>query len=90
MGMAMSEFDVEAFVAKMEGLGLNLTAVTLPDGRYRVNRWRTMNAVAHTLQIQNLWSAQIGSDPTRIEKLAAHLLQTTAARAPSHAQKGRR
>ncbi len=85
----MAEFDVEAFVAKMERFGLKMTAVTLADGRYRVNRWRTMDAVAHTLQIQNLWSAQIGGDLTRIEKLAAHLLLTTAAKPPSYAQKGR-
>lgn len=89
VGMGMSEFDVEAFVAEMEGFGLKMTAVTLPDGRYRVNRWRTMDAVAHGLQIKNLWSARIGSDPARVEKLATHLLVTTAARPPISAQKGR-
>jgi len=88
--MGIGEFDVEALVAKMEGLGLRLTAVTLADGRYRINRWRSMDAVTRGAQIQALWSAQIGGDPGRSEKLAAHLLETTAARPPSHAQKGRR
>jgi hypothetical protein len=52
----MLEFDIEAFVAKMDRMGLKLTAVPLADGKYRLNRWRTMDALAHTQQIQDLWA----------------------------------
>jgi hypothetical protein len=76
----MVEFDVEAFVAKMDRMGLKLTAVPLADGKFRVNRWRTMEAVQHSQQIQDLWASQIGDDPKRIAVLAAHLID--AARAP--------
>lgn len=76
----MVEFDVEAFVAKMDRMGLKLTAVPLADGKFRVNRWRTMEAVRHTQQIQDLWASQIGEDQKRIAMLAAHL--TDAAGAP--------
>jgi hypothetical protein len=69
----MLEFDVEAFVAKMDRMGLKLTAVPLADGRFRVNRWRTMKAVEHSQQIQDLWASQIGDDQKRIDMLAAHL-----------------
>jgi hypothetical protein len=44
----MLEFDVEGFVAKMDRMGLKLTAVPLADGRFRLNRWRTMQASEHT------------------------------------------
>ena len=40
----MFEFDIETFVAKMDRMGLKLTAVPLADGKYRLNRWRTMQA----------------------------------------------
>jgi hypothetical protein len=73
--MEMQEFDVEGFVAKMDRMGLKLTAVPLADGKYRVNRWRMMQAVEHTKQIQDLWTSQIGGNQARIDQLAAHLSQ---------------
>jgi hypothetical protein len=82
----MIEFDVVAFVAKMDRMGLKLTAVPLADGKFRVNRWRTMEAVQHTQQIQDLWASQIGNDQKRIAMLAAHLANAAEAppkRAPS-------
>jgi hypothetical protein len=77
----MLEFDVEGFVAKMDRMGLKLTAVPLADGRFRLNRWRTMQAFEH------LWSSQIGTNQNRIDLVAAHLVQATAAnpRRPSFA-----
>jgi hypothetical protein len=75
----MVEFDVEAFVAKMDRMGLKLTAVPLADGKYRLNRWRTMDALAHTQQIQDLWASQVGDNQKRIDQLAAHLAQAAAA-----------
>ena len=71
----MAEFDVEEFVAKMDRLGLKLTAVPLADGKYRVNRWRMSEAVENAEQIQNLWTSQIGDNQSRIDQLAAHLSQ---------------
>jgi hypothetical protein len=73
--MEMLEFDVEAFVAKMDRMGLKLTAVPLADGRYRLNRWRTMDAVANSQHINDLWASQIGTDLGRIDQLTAHLAQ---------------
>ncbi len=75
----MLEFDIAAFVAKMDGMGLKLTAVPLADGKYRLNRWRTMQAFQHTQQIQDLWASQIGTNQSRIDQLAAHLAHTAAA-----------
>jgi hypothetical protein len=69
----MPEFDVEEFVAKMDRLGLKLTAVPLADGKYRVNRWRMSEAVENAEQIQDLWTSQIGDNQCRIDQLAAHL-----------------
>jgi hypothetical protein len=87
----MVEFDAEAFVTQLDGLGLKLTAVPHADGKYRVYRWRTMDAVQHRQQIQDLWAFQIGDSQSRLEILAAHLAQkrsreTTAKAedAPSH------
>ena len=71
----MSEFDVEEFVAKMEHLGLKLTAVPLADGKLRINRWRMSEAAENTEQIQNLWTSQIGDNQVRIDQLAAHLCE---------------
>jgi beta-xylosidase len=71
----MPEFDVEEFVAKMDRLGLKLTAVPLADGKYRVNRWRMSEAVENAEQIRNLWTSQIGDNQSRIDQLAAHLSQ---------------
>jgi hypothetical protein len=75
----MLEFDVEAFVAKMDRMGLKLTAVPLADGKYRLNRWRTMQAFEHDRQIQDLWASQVGDNQKRIDQLAAHLAQSAAA-----------
>jgi len=75
----MLEFDIDTFVAKMDHMGLKLTAVPLADGKYRLNRWRTMQAFQHNQQIQDLWAAQIGSNQDRIDQLAAHLAQAAAA-----------
>ena len=69
----MPEFDIEVFVAKLERLGLRLTAVPLADGRLRVNRWRMPGAAENAKQIQDLWAAQVGDDPGRMDLLAAHL-----------------
>jgi hypothetical protein len=49
----MPDFDVEAFVAKLESLGVKLTAVPLADGRMRINRWRMPHAV-DAIQIESL------------------------------------
>jgi hypothetical protein len=75
----MLEFDIEAFVSKMDRMGLKLTAVPLADGKYRLNRWRTMQAFEHTQQIQDLWASQIGNNQNRIDQLATHLAQAAAA-----------
>jgi hypothetical protein len=68
----MPDFDVEAFVAKLESLGVKLTAVPLADGRMRINRWRMPHAV-DAVQIESLWASQIGENQGRIDRLAAHL-----------------
>src|SRR6266849_5433491 len=73
----MPEFDVEAFVAKLERMGIKLTSVPLADGKVRINRWRMLNAGEHTQQIQDLWASQIGDDQARIDVLAAHLARVT-------------
>jgi hypothetical protein len=75
----MFEFDIETFVSKMDRMGLKLTAVPLADGKYRLNRWRTMQAFEHTQQIQDLWASQIGSNQNRIDQLAWHLAQIATA-----------
>jgi hypothetical protein len=69
----MPDFDVEAFIAKLDRMGMKLTVVPLADGRFRVSRWCMMNANEHTQQIQDLWTRQIGDDQERIDVLAAHL-----------------
>ena len=75
----MLEFDIDTFVAKMDRMGLKLTAVPLADGKYRLNRWRTMQAVEHSQQIKELWASQIGTNQNRIDQLASHLAQAAAA-----------
>jgi hypothetical protein len=75
----MAEFDVAAFVARLEHMGVKLTAVPLADGKLRINRWHMMHAVDHTRQIQDLWSSQIGENQTRIDLLAAYLHLRVAA-----------
>ena len=69
----MSEFDVDAFITELERLGLTLTAIRLPDGSYRVNRWRMLEAAEHTQQIEKLWVTHIGDDKSRMMLLASHL-----------------
>jgi hypothetical protein len=73
----MLEFDVEAFIAKLDGMGMKLTAVPLADGKFRVSRWCMMAANDHAQQIQDLWTRQIGDDQGRIDVLAAHLAKQT-------------
>ena len=69
----MADFDVEAFISKLDGMGMKLTAIPLADGKFRVSRWCMMNANDHAQQIQDLWTRQIGDDQARIDVLAAHL-----------------
>src|SRR3974377_130016 len=73
----MPDFDVEAFVAKLESLGVKLTAVPLADGRTRINRWRMPHAV-DAIQIESLWASQVGNNQGRIDLLAAHLAPASA------------
>lgn len=67
------DFDVEAFISKLDGMGMKLTAIPLADGKFRVSRWCMMKANENTKQIQDLWTTQIGDDQKRIDVLAAHL-----------------
>jgi len=69
----MADFDVEAFISKLDGMGMKLTAIPLADGKFRVSRWCMMKANEHAQQIQDLWTRQIGDDQERIDVLAAHL-----------------
>jgi hypothetical protein len=69
----MADFDVEAFIRKLDGMGMKLTAVPLADGKFRVSRWCMMKANEHAQQIQDLWTRQIGDDQERVDVLAAHL-----------------
>jgi hypothetical protein len=71
----MADFDVEAFISKLDRMGMKLTAIPLADGRFRVSRWCMMNANEHAEQIKELWTRQIGDDQERIDVLAAHLAQ---------------
>jgi len=69
----MPDFDVEAFITKLDCMGVKLTAVELADGKLRVNRWCMLNAVEHAHEIEDLWTTQIGNDQARIDALAAHV-----------------
>jgi hypothetical protein len=69
----MPDFDAEAFIAKLDRMGMKLTAVPLADGKLRINRWCMLNAAAHAHEIEDLWTSQIGNDRARIDVLAAHL-----------------
>jgi hypothetical protein len=73
----MADFDVEAFVTRLDGMGMKLTAIPLADGRFRVSRWCMMRANEHAEQIHELWMRQIGDDQGRIDVLAAHLAGRT-------------
>lgn len=66
-------FDVEDFITRLDGMGMMLSAVALADGRYRVNRWRTLAAAAHAGDIDALWQGQISNDQERLDMLAARL-----------------
>lgn len=77
----MADFDIEAFITKLDRMGMKLTAVPLADGKLRVNRWCMLNAAEHAQQIQDLWTAQIGNDRERIDVLAAHLANAAAGEA---------
>jgi hypothetical protein len=69
----MPDFDVETFIAKLDRMGVKLTAVPLADGKLRVNRWCMLSAAEHAQQIRELWTTQIGDDQERVDILAAHL-----------------
>lgn len=71
-------FDVEAFVTKLDGLGVKLSAVALADGRIRVSRWSMITASDHAGDIEALWKGQIGDDQGRMDLLAAHLAGTAS------------
>jgi hypothetical protein len=73
----MSDFDVEAFVSELAGLGMKLTAVPLADGRVKIYHWRMMGAFENAKQIEALWSSQIGNDRVRMDLLASHLSNAT-------------
>ena len=77
----MPDFDVEAFISKLDRMGVKLTAIALADGKLRVNRWSMLNATEHTQQIEDLWTTQIGNDRERIDVLAAHLAKMTGQQA---------
>ena len=74
----MVEFDVAAFVAKLERMGVRLTSVPLADGKLRINRWRMLHAAENTKQIQDLWTSELGDNQARIDFLAAFLEARTA------------
>jgi hypothetical protein len=75
----MPDFDVEAFITKLDRMGMKLSAIPLADGRFRVSRWCMLNANEHTHEIDDLWKGQIGDDPRRIDVLAAHLAKVAPA-----------
>lgn len=69
----MPDFDVEAFITALDGMGVKLIAIPLADGKFRVSRWCMMRANDHAEQIEDLWTRQIGDDQNRIDVLAEHL-----------------
>jgi hypothetical protein len=79
----MSEFDVDAFITKLERLGLKLTATRLLDGTYRVNRWRMPDAITHAQQIEDLWAKHIGDDKARMILLGTHVARRSSNRRPN-------
>jgi hypothetical protein len=84
-GVTVAYFDVVAFVSKLEGMGVKLTAVPLADGTLRISRWITLAAAEHATQIQDLWASAIGENQAHIDLLATHLSRATPA--PSSAMK---
>jgi len=81
----MPEFDVEAFVARLDGLGMKLSAVPLADGRLRVSRWCMTTAYDHARDIEALWQGHIGDDQGRMDVLAAHLATRKVSRGTDRA-----
>jgi hypothetical protein len=77
----MPDFDVEAFIAKLDRMGVKLTTIPLADGKLRVNRWSMLRASEHAHEIEDLWTTQIGNDRERIDVLAAHLAKTAGPQA---------
>jgi hypothetical protein len=71
----MSEFDIDAFITELERPGMKLTAIQLPDGTYRVNRWRMPDATTHTQEIEHLWATHLGDNRARMMLLAVRLAQ---------------
>lgn len=69
----MAHFDVEAFVARLDHMGMKLTVVPLADGKLRINCWRMLNAREHIQQIRDLWTTQIGHNQERINILVTYL-----------------
>ena len=84
----MPDFDVEAFISKLDGMGMKLTAIPLADGKFRVSRWCMMNANDHAQQIQELWARQIGDNQERIDVLAAHLVKLSSREAARYVSSG--
>jgi hypothetical protein len=41
---------------------VKLTMTRLADGTYRVNRWRTPEAIRNAEQVERLWATHIGDD----------------------------
>jgi hypothetical protein len=76
----MSEFDVDAFITEIEGLGLRLTAIRFADGTYRVSRWRMLEASEHAQQIEDLWASHIGESKSRTLMFAGRLLTRGSSR----------
>ena len=75
----MPDFDVEAFIAELDRLGMKLTALELADGTFKVYRWRMGGAREHAEQIEALWNSQVGEDQARIDLLAVHILRAEEA-----------
>ncbi len=79
----MAHLDVAGLVRELERLGVALTAVRLADGKFRVNRWRMLSAVANTARIDSLWAEAVGDDPERLDRIATHLLAKTQSSLPA-------
>jgi hypothetical protein len=48
--------------------------VDMANGKIRLNRWQTPDAVINAQRIANLWAAQIGASVERIDDLTRYLL----------------
>jgi hypothetical protein len=76
----MPEFDVEAFIAELDRMGMKLTALQLADGKLKVYRWRMQGAREHAAQIEALWNLQVGENQVRIDLLAEHIIRVDKAK----------